>query len=181
MKKLAIILSLIVAFAAQPVFASDGPYFTTIASNYKHPVTSAGMLLRMDGSTDGGAAPISLVWHKGDIQNTLLPEWALNAGIKPISWDLLACGGGYASGEGTVVCGSGVNAAPTVLGPLASPLEASNKPILRAIGSFIANDKSGGLNLGYLWNMRPIQHGTIMPVNHWGTHLDAFLGASYSF
>ena len=179
-----LIAGLLLALAASPSVAFDGPYFKGIweGDNYKHPVVSEGTLLTMKGAYDGETTQVAIAWHAASASDTLIPQALQNVGFKPFSWTLLNCGGGYGNGNGLITCGSSINVAPTLLGPIAQPLKMSSNPIAQAVGIFIANTPSGsGLALGYVWNMTPVQNATIMPFDRWGSHLDAFLGASYVF
>jgi len=184
----------LVAFAVQaqaqtscplpPQMAFNGPYFDAIwrGDNIKHPVVSAGANITMKGAYDGVTTQTAIIWHRGDVNNTLLPDALLNVGVKPVSWTLLSCGAGYGKGTGMLTCGSSVNVAPTLLGPLAQILKATSNPAAIAAGTFIAGTPSGtGLALGYTWHMEPVQGGTVMPFDRWGSHLDAFIGAVYGF
>ena len=177
MKYIALLLLL-----AAPASAFDGPYFTAIWENPSHPVASAGSLLTAKGGYDGVTTKIALVWHKADATNSIIPQDLQNIGVKPFSWTLLDCGAGYGNGTGKMDCGAGVNLAPTLLGPLAAPLKASSSPLAQAAGGIIGGLPDGsGLNVGPTWAATPVQHGTLLPVNHWGSHLDFFFGGTYSF
>lgn len=182
MKKLALLLLL----CAVPASAFDGPYFQGIweQDNYKHAATSLNTLVTPKGAFDGMALQTALVWHKGDPANTLIPERLQALGVKPFSWTLLACGGSAGNGEAAFVCGSSVNVAPTLLGPLADLLKGTSSGIAQAVGDFIAKDPNAsgaGLNLGYAWSAKPIVNGAMQPLNHWGSKLDAAMGLAYVF
>ena len=178
------IAAVLLAALAAPSYAFDGAYFKGIweNQNYKSPIVSEGTLLTMKGAYDGETGQVAIAWHQADPNDTLIPQSLQNIGIKPFSWTLLNCGGGYGNGTGLLTCGSSINVAPTLLGPIAQPLKASSNALAHAAGVFIAGTPSGtGLALGYVWNMIPVQNATIMPLDRWGSHLDAFLGASYAF
>ncbi len=185
MKKTLLLIATLIALAASRAAAFDGPYFQGIweNGNYAHPLASAGELMTTKGAYDGVATKIALVWHPADPLNSIIPLSFQRAGIKPFSWTLLDCGAGYGNGTGKLDCGAGVNFAPTLLGPLAQPLEASSSPAAQLAGQIISADlpNGSGLNIGPTWAATPIQNGTIMPLNHWGSHLDFFFGASYAF
>ena len=179
MRTLLVALALL---AAPAVHAFDGPYFTALWENPAHPVASAGSLLTAKGAYDGVSTKVALVWHKADPKNSIVPQALQNVGVKPFSWTLLDCGAGYGNGTGKADCGAGVNLAPTLLGPLAQPLKASSSPLAQAIGAVIGGLPDGsGLNVGPTWAATPVQNGTLMPINHWGSHLDFFFGATYGF
>lgn len=158
------------------------PYFMTLASNPSHPYVSLGSNFTTKGEYDGMTSQVALIWHKGDPTNTLIPDFALNAGLKPFSWTLLACGAGYGNGTGVLTCGSSINVAPTLFGPLAQVLNATSNPVAKAIASFVAGAPNGsGLALGYTWHMEPVSGGALSPFSQWGSHVDAFIGAGYEF
>ena len=178
--------ALLLLVLAAPSHAFDGPYFKGIweNGNYKTPYVSAGTNLTMKGNTDGQTVQTTLIWHPADPKNSLIPQSLQNVGVKSFSWSLLNCGGNFnfSSGSGSLVCGSSVNVAPTLLGPAAQLLEASSNAAASAVGTFIADDTNGnGLAIGYTWNMHPVNGGTIEPFDRWGTHLDAFIGVGYTF
>ncbi len=177
MKYLALLLAL-----AAPVQAFDGPYFTAIWENPKHPLTSAGSLLTAKGGYDGVSTKVALVWHKADPDDSLIPAALQNIGVKSFGWTLLDCGAGYGNGTGKLDCGTGINFAPTLLGPIAAPLKASTSKLAQAIGAIVGGLPDGsGLNVGPTWAATPVQHGVLLPINHWGSHLDFFFGASFGF
>lgn len=160
----------------------NGAYFKTLLSNPSHPYVSLGSNFTTKGEFDGMTSQVALIWHKGDPTNTLIPDFALNAGIKPFSWTLVACGAGYGNGSGVLTCGSSINVAPTLFGPLAQALKLTSNPVANAVATFIAGAPNGsGLALGYTWHMEPVAQGALKPFNQWGSHVDAFVGAGYMF
>lgn len=160
----------------------NGAYFRTLASNPAHPYVSLGSNFTTRGEYDGMTSQVALIWHKGDPANTLIPDFALNAGLKPFSWTLAACGAGYGNGTGVLTCGSSINVAPTLFGPLAQVLKATGNPVAKAIATFMAGAPNGsGLALGYTWHMEPVADGALKPFSQWGSHVDAFIGAGYEF
>ncbi len=167
---------------APAVIKVNKPYFMTLVSNPAHPYVSLGSNFTTKGEFDGMTSQVALIWHKGDPNNTLIPDSLQNAGLKPFSWTLLACGAGYGNGTGVLTCGSSINVAPTLFGPLAQVLNATSNPVAKAIASFMAGAPNGsGLALGYTWHMEPVADGALKPFNQWGSHVDAFIGAGYSF
>lgn len=182
--RLPLLLAALFAFAVAPARAFDGPYFQAIweGQNYKSAPQSAGTLLTMRGGFDGLSLRKSIIWHKSDAANTLIPQALQNIGVKPFGWSLLDLGGSAGNGAANITAGSGLNLAPSLLGPLAQVLEQSSSSLAKGVGGLIAGDTSGaGLDLGYVWNANPVQSGTIMPLNRWGSHLDAFVGINYIF
>lgn len=160
----------------------DGAYFHTIIQNSSHPYVSAGSNFTTKGKFDGATTQVAMIWHKGDAKNTLIPQFALDAGAKPFSWTLVACGAGYGNGTGVLTCGSSINVAPTLFGPLSQLLNLTQNPIAKAIGTFLVGTPSGsGLALGYTWHMEPVRDSTLKPLNHWGSHADMFVGVGYEF
>lgn len=161
---------------------ASAQYFNTIAQNPAHPYMSAGTNLTMKGAFDGVTTQVALIWHKGDPKDSMLPQALLDAGVQPISWSLLDCGAGYGNGAGVLTCGSAVNLAPTLLGPLAKALGHSSSAMAQGLATMINGSPAGtGLALGYTWHAEPIQSGTLLPFDRWGSHLDAFLGLAYGF
>lgn len=182
MKKLLVML-LAVTGLSTTSFAFDGPYFQGIweGNNLTHPVVSAGTLLTTKGDYDGVTTQVALIWHKGDPKNSLVPESLQKFGLQPVSFTLLNCGAGYGNGTGNMLCGSSLNVGPTVMGPLGTLIKQVDNPLTKTIGSFLDGSSSGGVALGYVWNMTPVLDGAVQPFNRWGSHLDVFLGATWNF
>ena len=181
--KLTAILMILTSAASAATF--DGQYFQEVWANqnYLHPITSTLALETFKGASDGACADVSLIWHHGDPKNTLLPQWLLNAGVQPISWGWVG-GGGYSTTNHSATVNSGimVNLAPSVLGPIATPLSTSSNAVLSAIGNAILGVPKGmSVALGPVWYAEPVSNGTLLPVNHWGSHADWGLGLSYAW
>ena len=179
-----ILTLLVLAAVAAPAHAFDGPYFTGIweNGNYLHPLVSATTLLTTKGAYDGESTQVALVWHKADPLNSLIPQALQNVGVAPFSWALLSCGAGYGNGTAKLTCGSAVNFAPTLLGPVAQLLGQSSNALAQAASVAIKGTPDGtGLSLGYVWSAAPVADGAVQPLNHWGSHLDASLGLNFAF
>ncbi len=181
LKKTLVAVLLLVAPAAH---AFDGAYFQAVweGDNYKHQPVSAGTLLSSRGGFDGLSARGGIAWHKADPANSLVPQFLRDAGVKPFSWTLLACGGAVGNGDASFSCGPGVNLSPTVLGPLAELLKQSRSSLAQGAAVLIEGTPDGtGLNLGPTWSATPVANGAFKPINRWGSKLDWFLGAAYTF
>lgn len=181
MKKLLLALMLVPSLAKAWQF--DGPYFQGLweGDNWKHPIVSQVALTTFKGHYDGVSTDAALVWHHGDPKNTLLPDALVNAGVYPPSWGLVG-GAGYGNGAANVNSGLSVNAAPTLLGFLGKPLSQSSNSAAKAVGGAILGAPQGvSLSLGTVWYANPVVNGTVLPVNHWGSHADWTVGLAYAF
>lgn len=123
---------------------------------------------------------LSLVYHKADVEYTLIPQSLLDLGIKPISWSALNLGVGGANGSFVVPLGPSINLTPSVLGPLTQALEHSGNPYLNGLGNFIDGPR-GGISFGPIWAAHPMIEGTIQPFNKWRFVPGWFAGGMWKF
>lgn len=163
----------------------DGKYFTGVwqlDSLSQMPSSTLELTNLKTGALDGAVANISPMWHHGDPKNTLLPQWALNAGIQPISWGFVM-GGGYStvSHSGIMDGGLAFNLAPSVLGVIATPMSKATNPAVSTIGKIILGESAVSLAVGPVYYAVPVTNGTVQPFNRWGSRVDGAVGLAYNW
>jgi hypothetical protein len=122
---------------------------------------------------------LALVYHVGDLNETIIPQCLLDLGVKPVSYGLNA-GVGGSSGNFYIPLGPFVNLTPTILGPLLQVMDNSGNMTLVGLGKILSSDK-GGVAFGPTWTAYPVVGGTIMPFNSWRWAPGYFCGALYKF
>lgn len=158
MKKLLIALML---GPLTPAIAA--PYFQTVVSNPFHPFTSLTAIFTSKAVFDGALAEVAAVYHKGDKNETLLPQFLLDAGIQPVSWALLELGAGGNKETGFVNAGLGVNLAPSLLGPVTQLLERAGGNYA-AFGKYVVSPDGNGVKLSLSWKLNVISEGGFTPL-----------------
>ena len=156
-------------------------YFETIFSDPLHPRISATLLYTPQFKPDGGVANVAIIHHRASSQDTIIPKMLLNLGMQPVSWTLLELGGGGNREKGFGTIGTSVDLAPTLLGPLASWLLKVGGKGAAVSQLLVSPDGTGGVKLSIAWKADALEHGTIMPLNHWRFPPRYGVGYCYQF
>lgn len=139
-------------------------YFDTLLSDPLHPAVSATVLYTSQARPDGGSLDVATIYHVGNPDDTFLPKFILDLGIKPISWTLLEIGGGGNIQTGFVKFGTSINVAPALLGPIATGLRKKGGNYATAANLLVSPD-GAGVKLGLGWKTTVIDNGGFLPVN----------------
>jgi hypothetical protein len=173
-----ILIAAAVLALAAPVQAA---YFSTFFQEPTKPHISAGALFDSRLIARGAASNLSLIFHRANTDDSLIPKSWQEAGIKPIAWSLLDVGIGKQSGDFIIAVGASVNLSPTILGPVADKMKASGSLFLRGFGYLLDSSGGSGIAFGPKWMACPLHGDTFKPFNQWNFTPGWFLGASWQF
>lgn len=171
------LIALILVALTIPANAS---YIDTIVSDPFHPKMSLSLMYTSKMESDGGVTDVALAFHKADPKDSLWPQKLIDAGVPALTWTLLECGVGGNRDSAFAECGASIDAAQTMLGPIASALKNAGG-YYAVFGNMLVSSDGGGVKIGMGWKSNIIQRGGFEQLDHLRFPPRYKLGYMYQF
>ena len=159
--------------------AQAEPYYKSLFSDPKHPITVTGAFIDPLGKRGPQfGTSLALIYH-----NDIDPQGLLN---NLLAQHALTVGGGYGAGNGFGSAGAAINLSPATKSGLLWLLEHGTKDDqLLNIKDLLAPPQLGSMDItlsfGPQWTVVPISGGSLLPMNKWQGSARVFCGAALSF